>query len=279
MDRDPAPDGDAVADATEIEQRVESRRHTAAGTHTSRIVYDLGQQIIRGDLAPDEILAEEQLAERFGVSRTPVRQALAILSEEGLLLRARGRSFQVRRFGPKELLDAIEVRGVLEGLAVREVAEHKIRARLVRELDSCLDAEGEILETIEAAGLEPGAVSQYFTLNSRFHRIIVQGAENDALSAALEVVHRIPFVSAGSLARYKGKLDSKNFREEFRYFVYSHMQHRDIVDAIRAGQGGRAEKLMAEHAQLAVRNIDLQQGGPFGADQAEHGFEGTANEQ
>lgn len=233
------------------------------GTQTSRIVYDLSQEIIRGELGPDSALAEEQLAERFGVSRTPIRQALAILSEEGLLRKAGGRSYRVRRFAPKEMLDAIEVRGVLEGLAARHLAENKIGPRIVRELDTCLAQEEELLGTLETNGFSPQLIYQYFTLNSRFHRIIVQGAQNDALLTSIEVATRVPFVAVGSLARYKANLDPKDLRLELRFFVYSHMQHREIVDAIRAGQGARAEALMREHAQLAVRNIDLEAGDPL----------------
>src|SRR5262249_38435689 len=88
--------------------------------------------------------------------------------------------------------------------------------------------------------------------------IIIQGAQNETLAGALEVAYRVPFVSVGSLARYKSQLEAKDVRQELRYFIYSHMQHREIADAIRAGQGARAEALMREHAQLAVRNIQLE---------------------
>lgn len=227
-------------------------------THTSKIVYDLTQAIVRGELVPDTVLTEGELAERFGVSRTPVRQALAILNQEGLLRRSKGRSYTVRRFGPKEMLDAIDVRGVLEGLAVRQVIEHKMGGiRVVRELDNFLAIEEDLVRKMETDGLNAKLVYQYFTLNTRFHRTIIQGAQNDALASALDAVYKIPFVAVGSLARYKSQLEVKDERRELRFFVYSHMQHTDIVEAIRAGQGARAERLMIEHAQLAARNIEM----------------------
>lgn len=225
-------------------------------TRTSKIVYDLSQDILRGELPPNATLVEEQLAARFSVSRTPIRQALSVLHDEGLLQKS-GRSFRVRQFGPKEMLDAIEVRGVLEGLAAREVTEHKIGTRVVRELELCLSEAEEVIKAMESTGLDEDLVFQYFALNSRFHSTITHGAQNDALTGALEVVNRVPFVSAGTLARHKPKLGGKDEERELRYFVFGHMQHREITDAIRAGQGARAEKLMSEHAQLAVRNIDI----------------------
>ena len=233
-------------------------------TYASKIVYDITQAIVRGELFPDQVLTEAELADRFKVSRTPVRQAIAILAGEGMLRRSSGRSYTVRRFGPKEMLDAIDVRGALEGLAVREVIEHKMGgAHVVRELDNCLALEEEVLAAMETQGLDENSVYQYFAINSRFHKAIIQGAHNDALIGALEAVYKIPFVSAGSLARYKSQLQPKDHKEELRYFVYSHMQHLDIVDAIRAGQGARAEKLMTEHAQLAARHIHLHEQDPL----------------
>jgi GntR family transcriptional regulator of vanillate catabolism len=226
-------------------------------TQTSKIVYDISQQIIRGELEPDSTLGEAQLAQSFGVSRTPVRQALAILSSEGLLMKSNGRSYKVRRFAPKEMMDAIDVRGVLEGLAARQAAENKMGTRIARELDACLAQEAEILTTLETQGFTAKTVYQYFTINSRFHQIIVHGAQNETLANALDVVNRVPFVSTGSLARYKSQLEPKDVRQELRYFIYSHMQHREIADAIRASQGARAEALLREHAQLGVRNIQL----------------------
>jgi GntR family transcriptional regulator of vanillate catabolism len=228
-------------------------------TQTSKIVYDLSQLIIQGELGPDETVAEAQLAEKFGVSRTPVRQALAVLNQEGLLQKSSGRSYKVRRFAHQEIVNAIEVRSVLEGLAVRSVAENKTGSRVLRELDTCLTQESGILENMEANGLTPKTVRQYYTLNSRFHAVIIHGAQNEALASALEIANRIPFVSVGSLARYKDLGDAKSVREELRFFIYSHMQHSDIVDAIRAGQGARAESLMREHALLGIRNISLDQ--------------------
>jgi GntR family transcriptional regulator of vanillate catabolism len=226
-------------------------------TQTSKIVFDLSQLIIQGELAPDESVTETQLAQKFGVSRTPVRQALALLNREGLLQKSTGRSYKVRRFAHQEILDAIEVRGVLEGLAVKNLAEFKTGIRVVRELDACLAQEAGVLDEMESRGLSPKLVQQYYTLNSRFHGLIIQGSQNEALIGALEIANRIPFVSVGSLARYKNLGDSKIDRDELHFFIYSHMQHAEIVDAIRLGQGARAEALMRAHAGLGARHLSM----------------------
>ena len=83
----------------------------------------LREMILRGELAPGERLAEVALAERLGVSRTPIRQALPALAREGLLAAAGRRGYVVRSFSPEDVLDAIETRGLLEGLSARRIAE------------------------------------------------------------------------------------------------------------------------------------------------------------
>src|SRR5262245_36169077 len=104
----------------------------------------LREMILRGDLAPGERLAEIALAERLGVSRTPIRQALPALAREGLLSAAGRRGYVVRSFSPEEVLDAIETRGVLEGLAARRVAERGTSPELIQSLKGCL-AEGDAI--------------------------------------------------------------------------------------------------------------------------------------
>src|SRR5262249_19611471 len=109
-----------------------------ATTHQARVIVQLRELILRGELAPGERVGEAALAERLGVSRTAIRQALALLAQEGLLQAADTRGYFVRSFSAQEVLDAIDVRGVLEGLAARVVAERGAPRGLVRQLEDCL---------------------------------------------------------------------------------------------------------------------------------------------
>src|SRR5262249_43902956 len=100
--------------------------------------------ILRGELEPGQRLGEEALAERLGGSRTPIRQALPALAREGLLSAAGRRGYVVRSFSPQDVLDAIETRGVLEGLAARRIAERGADAAFLEKLRNCL-AEGDVI--------------------------------------------------------------------------------------------------------------------------------------
>ncbi|MFP3608218.1 GntR family transcriptional regulator, partial [Paraburkholderia sp. SIMBA_053] len=79
------------------------------------IVQTLREKILAGELAPGQRLVEAQLAQWLGVSRTPLRYALSVLASEALLERSGARGFVVRRFSVRDVLNAIDVRGVLEG--------------------------------------------------------------------------------------------------------------------------------------------------------------------
>ena len=87
------------------------------------VLMQLRDLILRGTFEPGQRLAEQQLAERLGASRTPVRSALVTLEQEGLIEASDTGKYLVRQFTPREVADAIAVRGHLEGMAARLVAE------------------------------------------------------------------------------------------------------------------------------------------------------------
>src|SRR5579871_1939088 len=111
-----------------------------------QVIYKLRAMILQGDLAPGQRLAEIPLAADLGVSRTPVRRALAMLAQEGLVSESSSRGYVVREFSLQEVLDAIELRGVLEGLAARLVAERGASRGLLRELELCVERGDALFE-------------------------------------------------------------------------------------------------------------------------------------
>src|SRR5262250_574821 len=120
------------------------------------------EMILRGELAPGQRLAEVGLAERLGVSRTPIRQALPALAREGLLAAAGRRGYVVRSFSPEDVLDAIETRGLLEGLAARRIAERGAAPKLLHELRECLQ-EGDAI--VGKRRLESADETRYSEMN------------------------------------------------------------------------------------------------------------------
>jgi GntR family transcriptional regulator of vanillate catabolism len=218
-------------------------------TQLDQAVVRLREMILRGKLAPGQRVAEAPVAEQLGMSRTPVRQALPLLAQEGLLTEHAARGYMVRAFTPRDVLDAIEIRGVLEGLAVRRVAEHGASKAFVRELRSCLH-DGDAL--LRKRRIEASDEAPYAEMNVRFHRLILQEAGSLILSEALERNGRVPFAGPQALA-----FDRTNLEQMYDMLFHAHRQHHEIADAIERGQSARAEALMREHANAARDSINI----------------------
>ena len=216
-----------------------------------RIVLKLREMIASGELAPGQRVVEIPVAERLGVSRTPVRQALGILAKEGLLAGAGKRGYVVRSFTLKDIIDAIELRGALEGMAARLVAEAGMTEALAADLEACL-AEGEAIAQARQFGGRDDA--RWADMNDRFHRLIVTASANRALIDALALNDLLPFASAKSVLGGDAEQPAL-VRKHHEILQHAQFQHRAVMDALRRGEGARAEALMREHALAARDNV------------------------
>lgn len=227
-------------------------------TQQSRVVIMLRELILQGELQPGQRVTEIPLSERLGVSRTPVRHALAVLAQEGLLTLSESRGYVVREFSVQEVLDAIDLRGVLEGHAARQVAERGASRGLIRKLRACLE-EGD---AIFAKGyLAEADESRYSDMNGRFHHLIVEAAGNKAVTSALALNGRVPFATPSAVALLKGKID---MQAGYRILHYAHRQHYAMVQAMENSEGARIEALMREHANPVKENLDMIQANTSG---------------
>jgi GntR family transcriptional regulator, vanillate catabolism transcriptional regulator len=207
------------------------------------------EMILRGDLHPGQRLGEEALAQRLGVSRTPIRQALPALAREGLLAAAGRRGYRVRAFSPQDVLDAIETRGVLEGLAARRIAERGPSPELIRSFRECL-SQGDAL--LARRRFDSAYEQRYSEMNARFHALIVEGAASRIVADALARNDHVPFASAAAVAF------SRDSAQLLPVLSYAHRQHHAIVQALENREGARAEALMREHATPVKEVLNLK---------------------
>lgn len=212
------------------------------------VIHALRRKILSGETAPGERMVELELSAQLAVSRTPIRIALGELEKEGLLERLPTRGFRVRQFTVDEIADAVDVRGVLEGMAARHAAERGLSSALRAELQGCIDEGRELLRQAEAAGHVIDA-ARWVPMNARFHDALVQAAGNSTLSSALAHVSKTPMAGAGALS-LNGVLPLL----EFGYIQRAQSDHEDILAALLAGEGARAEALMREHAHRSRDN-------------------------
>jgi GntR family transcriptional regulator of vanillate catabolism len=218
-------------------------------SQTGRALLELRELLLKGEIGPGERLAEVALVERIGVSRTPVRSALARLAQEGFLQELPNGGYVAKSFDEKDVADAIEVRGTLEGLAVRFAAERGVSPVAMVRLKDCLAG----LDAVVArADISADDFSDYMELNGRFHALLMEAAASPTLARQMEWAVALPFASPSALVKAQAVLPASRL-----LIAVAQEQHRCIVEAIGAREGARAESLAREHARLAVRNLKL----------------------
>lgn len=216
-----------------------------AYSQSERAVRELRSLVLAGEFPPGSRLSEVAVSERLGISRTPLRQAMAQLMYEGLLDAIETGGYRIARLSMTDVEDAIELRGVLEGTAARMAAERRHDARALDPCRAVLDQ----LDTVVFGG--EFEFEAYVRENAEFHRLLGQLAASPVIARELERVAQMPLASPSAF------LSGQELIPDFRRSLeLAQMQHRSIFEAIEAGEGTRAESLAREHARLARRNLD-----------------------
>lgn len=201
--------------------------------------------IIDGELEGGTRVAEIPTAELLGVSRQPVRMAFRLLEQEGLLIKNPTRGYTVREISEKLINDALEVRGILEGLAAKTIAEQGLTEEQKKTLQNCIVETEKLFDGKTEFG--DHELERYHHFNVIFHDTIIQGAQNVALIQALAKNNQLPMASAQAIT-----YDQAQALSEYRRLHYAHLQHCSIYDALVHRQAGRAETLMREHSSVVV---------------------------
>jgi GntR family transcriptional regulator, vanillate catabolism transcriptional regulator len=216
-------------------------------SQTMRALLRLRELLLSGEYPPGTRMAELPLVERLGVSRTPLRLALASLEHEGLLEVLPGGGYVIREFTRADIDDAIELRGVLEGTAARFAAERGVRRRKLGAMRQCYE---QMEEAVHEADVD--SFLRYVRLNERFHSLLLQAAESRVLERALEHIVSLPFASPSAFVLAEAELP-----ESRQILVVAQEHHRGLIEAIERREGARAEGLAREHARLAGRNLEI----------------------
>lgn len=214
---------------------------------THRALMALRERILSGGFQPGGRLYEVPLARELDLSRTPLREALSRLEQEGLLERGANGGYTVRRFTIQDAIDAIELRGVLEGTVARMAAERGIKPAGLARL-------GEIvaeLDDVVAAGPERLDIDRYAELNSAFHDGLLDLVKSDLMRREVSRARGLPFAGPNAFL-----VDDESVTAFRASLAGAQAQHRGMVEAIGAREGARAEALAREHTRPARRNLD-----------------------
>ncbi|MBQ9062109.1 MAG: GntR family transcriptional regulator [Eubacterium sp.] len=194
------------------------------------VFHTLRKGILRGDLKPDERLMEIKLADRLGVSRTPIREAIRMLQLEGLVINIPRKGAHVAKITEKDLKDVLEVRAGLEDLSVRlaceritEQQEEKLRAAAEHFAGAALAEEEQLIDLAEA--------------DEAFHAVIYDATCNDRLVQMLNNI----------------KDQMYRYRVEYLKDSASHEllveEHRQLCDSLAKRDADAAAKVMHLHIQ------------------------------
>src|SRR5262249_46447651 len=173
--------------------------------------------------------------------------ALVRLEEEGLLELIPSGGFAVKAFSERDITDAIEIRGTLEGLCARLAAERGLTQAALSSLKDCIAAIDALLARDE---MGEDLFSDYLRSNARFDTLLIECEDSPVLAGQMKRAPHLPFASLNAFVRVQAALP-----EARMVMTIAQDHHRCVVRAIESREGTRAEAIMREHARLAMRNL------------------------
>lgn len=187
------------------------------------IVYEeLKRQILMGEITPGTRMMEVELAEKMGVSRTPVREAIRKLEKEGLVAIEPRRGAYASDISIKDMLDVLEVRQDLEGMAARKVTEDEKKA--------FIKANTAYMEAVKS-----GDTEEIIRCDEVFHKLIGDFSGNKTLNQLLSQVQELAL-----RFRYL-------YYDDFSRYEKMPMEHEEIEEAILSGDSRKARIVAEEH--------------------------------
>lgn len=197
-----------------------------------RIVQELRQRILRGELPAGTRLIQEQVAERMQVSRTPLREAIRVLTHEGLLIPVRGAgAVEVVELSAQDAVDLYEVRAMVDGLAARRCAATGLSRSDATSLSQ--------LATVLERATDPVASEDFVEAHTQFHVDLVKASGNQRLRQFIFVVEMSAQMLFPRLANGAERMKA------------SGREHRAILDAVLARDEDRAERAARQHIAAA----------------------------
>lgn len=195
------------------------------------------ERIIRGELAPGTRIKEARLAAELGISRTPIREALIKLEQEGIVRSELAHGFTVEPLSGREVRETYPLLWTLEGLALRSSGA-AVSARL------------EELSDINAAFAIATAAIERLDLDRSWHETLLTHCPNQRLNHMLTGLRT-------AIRRYEHL-----FMSDASLVVESVQQHRQIIEALRAKEGARAERILMENWRIGMELLLVRFGEP-----------------
>lgn len=212
-------------------------------TLREKILETIRDAILKGSLKPGERVSEPELAERFGISRTPIREAFRQLESEGYLVVIPRKGAVVASLSERDVVEFYAIKSILEGHAARIAAERMTERDLER-----LETINSRLQQIAA----DGDIKTFFRVHNEFHELFIKASGNDKLVELInQLVLKFNRLRLASLAQ-PGRM------------AISVQEHRKIIEAFRKHDGEQADNLVRRTAtigaEVLIQSLAQEQG-------------------
>ena len=201
-------------------------------TLREKILENIRDAIVSGRLKAGSRVSEPELAERYGISRTPIREAFRQLESEGYLTVFPRRGAVVSELSPKDVEEFYAIKSIMEGYAARQACE-KLSKKDLDKLQAINDKLAELARI--------GDIKHFFKTHSDFHELFIKAADNEKLHELI----------AGLVTRFQ-RLRFTSLSLPGRMEV-SVQEHEKIIDAFRKKDADLAEKLVRQNAEYGGR--------------------------
>ncbi|RBP96184.1 DNA-binding GntR family transcriptional regulator [Cytobacillus firmus] len=204
---------------------------------SNHIAEHITEQIIKGELVPGDKLIEHIYAEEYGTSRAPVREAIYLLSIEGLVERIPRKGAVVKDYTENEIYDLLEIRIMLESMAMDRISRNGIDEHELKKMKELLDKMNDVTD-----------VHQYTLLNHSFHTALVEMSKSETIKTMysrlgwpLLRIQSLSFASQGNI--------EKSVRE-----------HELLIGLLKDGKLDEAAELLTRHNQDVIASMKRKMG-------------------
>lgn len=202
---------------------------------SNSIAEHISQQILSGELKPGDKLVENNYAEEYGISRAPVREAIYLLATEGLVERIPRKGAVVKEFTKNEIYDLLEIRTMLETMAMKRIRQRGIDHFILQNMKNLLE---------EMNKVDGDNVHYYTKLNHSFHMCIIEMSKSETiknmylrLGMPLLRIQSLSFTNEGNIPK-------------------SVSEHKIIVDYLEKEKIEEADRILTKHNQDVVISIE-----------------------
>ena len=202
------------------------------------------EKILTGQLSPNTLYSQTKMAAEFGISRTPMREALQCLSQDGYITIIPSKGFMIRNLNEQDMLETIQIRCAIEGFCVQTIAKEinsDKAKKLIADLETILAKQKELV-AIE------GSLELFMDYDHQFHLALVNYVDNKEFNQIFQRLMYLIHLTTITALSVPGRL-ADTFQE-----------HEQFFDSLKNGKGDLAYKLLLEHLTMPLSmDIDIDQ--------------------